>query len=289
MPEQPLSDPAPADSTAATPLDDFLTVLNAASEKVEAMTACIAAGPGDLGLRAHQAQWHVRGVIFHCTSLFNAYRSFARGIAGRAQREDPPNAVIMHSPDCQVMMFEFYALVVLARIALDNLRMTLAPVFKTPVSQIPKSVADVVAGHTDCPVYTWLRDETPLDYLSDVRNCLVHYRSFATSDNALVMEEGLAFDEQQQQAVEMLGTLPEVFKATFRLGEGTVAVNVLLPDRIFVRKGTSKALCPFTYNRRINLLSQSRDFAMMVAQATHMSLGLLGSHGEPAFAFSKKQ
>jgi hypothetical protein len=47
------------------------------------------------------------------------------------------------------MMFEFHALVVLARIALDNLRMTLAPVFKTPVSQISKSVADVVAGHTD--------------------------------------------------------------------------------------------------------------------------------------------
>ena len=68
-------------------------------------------------------------MIYHCRKLVEKYTNVAQGISRRIQ-DTNADVVMMYSPDVQEIMFEFYALVNLARISLDNLRNVLHPVFK---------------------------------------------------------------------------------------------------------------------------------------------------------------
>ena len=188
----------------------------------------------------------------------------------------------MHAPVAQTLMFEFYALVNLSRISLDNLRNVLAPTFTTKFGQLPKSISDYSKGTTDCPLYEWLAEQPIVAYLSDLRNCLVHYRSFATSDNALVTQQG------SPETVPISSDMPELFKAEFRVvGKRTISVNVLLPDAIFEFKNGTKGLAPFKYDLRINLLSQSREFLRLVAESTKQAIALLLKVRKPIYTFKK--
>ncbi len=191
--------------------------------------------------------------------------------------------IIMHSPECQAMMFEFYALVNLARISLDRLLHVLAPVFKTPFQQLPNSVTGFMDAQTDCPVYRILARQPIVPYLIDLRDCVVHYRSFATTDNTQVLLEG----EHDFDLVDRI--MPGLFKAVFRpVGKRRVSVNVLLPDKIFVRDRSGKKLVAFTYQQRINLLSQSREFLKTVVGATAEAFGLLIEPGKPTYTYTKR-
>jgi hypothetical protein len=267
----------------ARPLDIFPAQLEEATKGLTELVHSVAA-VGDHGaLRAHQAEWHVRGVAYHCRNIFEKYKLFVDETSKRAGIDGgPPVAIIMYAPVAQFLMFEFYALVNLSRIALDNLRHLLAPTFKTPFARLPKSISDYSSVTTDCPVYRWLADQPALSYLSDLRNCLVHYRSFATSDNAVVVQEGFEGAEQ------MHTDLPSLFKAEFRLAGGNaIAVNVFLPDTIFEWVGTNKKLATFTYEQRTNLLSQSREFLRLIAYSTKDALSLLLTAREPKYTFQK--
>ena len=136
----------------------------------------------------YQAEWHIRGMLYHNQRVFSHYSDFVREVSERAGQG--ANIIIMYAPMFQQMLFELYALVNLCRIALDNLRLYLAPVFKTPRNQLPKSVRTLIKGTGDCPVLNLLGQKELFEYLVDLRNCLVHYRSFAIHDNAIVIEEG---------------------------------------------------------------------------------------------------
>lgn len=131
-------------------------------------------------LRARQAEWNVRGMSYHCDALLRHYKEFAAGVSGRAMTimdqsgGEPPVMIIMYSPECQRIMFEFCALVNLARISLDRLVHVVAPVFKTPFKGLPNSINDFW-GRTDCPLYLLLEDLPIVSYLIDVRDCLVHF------------------------------------------------------------------------------------------------------------------
>jgi hypothetical protein len=188
--------------------------------------------------------------------VFSHYQLFVAEVGKRAgAMPTPPSTILMYAPVGQQLLFEFYALVNLARISLDNLRNLLEPTFLTPFGELPKSVTDYTKGTTDCPVYTWLCDQPIVAYLSDLRNCLFHYWSFTTSDNAVVIREGLP------DAFGDFADMPWLFRGVFRLeSKRRIAVNVLLPDSIFEYRDGTKRLARFTYDLRINILSQSREF-----------------------------
>lgn len=189
------------------------------------------------------------------------------------------------APSFQHMLFEFYALVNLCRISLDNLRSYLRPLFTRTSDQLPRSVRDVLQGTTNCPVYMFLTDQPLLDYLLDLRNCLVHYRSFATSDNAYVIEEG---SEEAPADDEYLAAMA---KADFRrIGKKGISVNVLVPDRIFGKdKRGGTHLAQFTFTQRWGLISTARGFAELSIGALSHTLRLLAEVPEPVFEFSAKR
>ena len=253
------------------------------AETTKGLTELVHQVGNSYSLAAHQAEWYVRGIAYHCLNLYNKYSEFIKEVIKRvgASAEEAPFEIVMYAPACQPMMFEFYALLNLSRIALDHLRTLLAPKFKTPLSQLPKSVKDYV-NSTDCPLYIWLSGQPILAYLLDLRDCIVHYRTFATSDNALVLRQDC------QNAEQMRVDWPEVFKAEFRLIEdNAIAVNVFLPDEIFVIEGSHKKLVKFTYEERISLLSQSREFLRLVAHVTMKALLMLISDPSPMYEFKK--
>jgi hypothetical protein len=270
------------DNGDARELESFARDLQLAVSEIPSAVSRVLGISDQTDTRACQAEWHVRGIRYHCENLFKHYQRFARGVSARATSSDSyPLALVMHSPEVQSMMFEFYALVNLARISLDRLIYLLGPVFKTPLSQLPNSVNDLLRGKTECPVYQTLAKQHVVRYLIDVRDCLVHFRSFATSDNAVVIQEG------QDEPTGLSD--PSFFRASFRpVDERRIAVNVLLPDRIFT-DADKKKMEPFLYEQRISLLSQSREFLQLIAKTTTDALALLIQPGKPVYEYSKNK
>ncbi|RLI78760.1 hypothetical protein DRP07_10770, partial [Archaeoglobales archaeon] len=235
----------------------------------------------NLTLKVHQAEWHVRGLTYHCRNLIRHYNVIAQDVSKRASVG--ADVVIMYEPAVQKLMFEFYALVNLARISLDNLR-NLSPVFVTPYNQLPKSITNYKPGSTNCPIYERLAKEPILAYLVDIRNCIVHYRTFATSDNAIATAEGV----EELPVLDEIDFTEGVAKFYFRYTGGKFVLNIYLPDVIFVRKPSGeKKLAEFTYKKRYNLLSQSMQFVRLVVYSTIEALELLINPGSPTFFYNR--
>jgi hypothetical protein len=92
-------------------------------------------------LIVHQAEWHFLGVAYHTRNVLTNYNTMMqRDIirAAVASACETPDLLVAPAPEFRGMMFEFYALLNLARITLDNLRVFLRPVFKTNYRQLPK-------------------------------------------------------------------------------------------------------------------------------------------------------
>ena len=241
---------------------------------------------GERSLLGFQAEWHIRGVLYHLRRLFEMHGQFVDEVIARAGAG--AKALFMYAPSYQRMLFEFYALVNLCRISLDNLSVYLRPLFTRRSDQLPKSVRDVLKGSTNCPVYNVLSGQDALDYLLDIRDCLVHYRSFATSDNAFVHEQGTDATELVNGDDEYIAAMA---RADFRrVGETAIAVNVLLPDQIFEMTATGdKRLVQFTYHERWNLLSMARTFAQLAVTSLKGALEALAGIDTPVFEFSAKR
>jgi hypothetical protein len=258
--------------------------------KFHNLAPSVFASRSDRDLLAHEAEWHIRGLLYHLKALAEGYSRVASEVSARAATG--ASVIVMHSPEMQVVLFEFYALVVLARIALDELRKYTAPLFATPAEEIPLSVTAIVRGTTDCPVYSEILGGSMslLNYLLDVRDCLVHRRSFATGDNSVAVLEGI------RAPADLLWPLP-LIRLEFRPAGDGIAVNLFLPDQIYerssngerVRAGQDFVLVrEFTYTSRINLLSQSREFVKLVASAIGASLILLSNVDEARFVWTRR-
>lgn len=234
-------------------------------------------------LLGYQAEWHMRGVLYHLRRLYEFYAEFTREVSSRAGTG--ASVLVMYAPSFQQMLFEFYALVNLARISFDNLRVYLGPLFKRSSDHLPKSVRDVLKGSTNCQVYTALAGQEALDYLLDIRNCLVHYRSFATSDNAYVIEEGIEVEEEGEEFFDAMA------RAEFRrVSPNMISVNVLLPDRIFDTDASgNKRLSKFTYAERWSLLSMARSFAELTIHTLRHAAQCLIEINDPVYEFHAKQ
>jgi len=271
--------------------DDDLRKLEELEQEIDRLEV-FAKGLGDLVARQHpdrsvlgyQAEWHVRGVLYHLRNVYGFYNQFAHEVAMRAGATGA-DVLLMHAPVYQKMLFEFYALVNLCRISLDRLRDYLGPFIKKGSDQLPKSVRDVLKGSSDCPVYTALKDQEIAQYLFDLRDCLVHYRTLAVSHNATVVREGvdlaeLELDRRQFVAATARGSFREV-------GDTGISVNVLLPDRIFDVSQKDK-LIDFTYQDRRNLLSVARSFGVVTVTSLVKAIGCLAQLEEPAYEFKAK-
>jgi hypothetical protein len=120
-------------------------------------------------------------------SHLRLYRNVAASIVARTGAS--PDVIVTHSPEMQHLLFEFYAFMILSRITLDELKKYVAPTFAMNPANLPNSVTDMQKGWTDCPSTrpTWSIKAHLLRYLLDIRDCLVHHRSFATSDNTVAV------------------------------------------------------------------------------------------------------
>lgn len=265
----------------------FNTEISEAEESFRVAAFKVIEQQSDKALLVHQADWHVKGVLHHTRNVLTAYTEFANGVASRASIKPSPDVIVMYAPSFQTMMFEFYALVNLARITMDNLRLFLRPVFKTDFRQLPKSINKSLQGNTDCPAYLDLADNPALQYLCDLRNCIVHFRTFATSDNAVVVNDQLGKDEQDELLLQNRWFDPMARAHFRRVGDG-LSVNVLLPDRIFDHSGTTEKMIQFTYSERYGFLSQTMSFMRLICHTIGQVYTLLLDPGKPTYVFSKK-
>jgi hypothetical protein len=136
-------------------LADFERQIAELEESVRGLGHRVATAHPDRSLVAYQAEWHIRGVIYHLRRLFEMYAVFTRKV-GQMAADTGAQVIYLFAPSFQPMLFEFYALVNLCRISLDNLRIFLKPLFKPSSHQLPKSVRDVMKGKSDCPIYNAL-------------------------------------------------------------------------------------------------------------------------------------
>ena len=276
-------------------IDALVRELGTAASEVRAAATDLISKKGNFSQIVHNSEWHMRGAHYHFSQLANSYDEFAAGAALRvhsiAEKGSDVDVIIMYAPEFQRMMFDFYALVNIVRIFLDNLRIYLQPVFLTKLGQMPKSILDILNGYTDCPVYKTLNSRPDMRYLCDLRNCIVHYRSLATSDNLIVTKEGLSAEDKDMlfNKADPTGRLSSMARAVFRKDDNNAyVVNVFVPDRIFddANKGTKK-LVNFTYEAKWNILSASRDFVNFIRYPLLITYQLLGSVGTPAFQWKK--
>jgi hypothetical protein len=267
-------------------LEDFRQEIAELEQSVEGLGHRVAEAHSERSLLGFQAEWHIRGILYHLRRLFDLYAVFVHEVCARAAPD--ASVLIMYAPSFQEMLFEFYALVNLSRISLDSLRIFLSPVFKRNCDRLPKSIRDVLMGKTDCPVYNALSGQDALEYLLDLRNCLVHYRSFATSDNAYVIEEGFDTSDIDGQYDAYFVAMA---RADFRrIDDKAIAVNILLPDSIFEISATGgKSLTPFTYEQRWSLLSMARSFAQLAVTSLRGALQCLEEINDPVFTFTGKR
>lgn len=234
---------------------------------------------------AHSAEWHVLGALYHCRNLRDRYEVVSQGIQARLSAG--PEVLVMYAPEFQELLFEFYALVSLCKILLDQLRNYLAPVFTTRHGNLPKSVRDFTKGDTDCPVYQRLASHPAFSYLLDIRTCIVHFRTLAVGSNLFVSEEGVNVDDVLGLEF-MQARIPS--RALYRrTPNGEYVVNIYLPDRVFrIEEDGNKRLTDFTYDMRINLLTESVRFVSLSAEAVCESLSLLRDTEKPTFSYTKR-
>jgi hypothetical protein len=239
-------------------------------------------------LLTRQAEWHVKGLIYHAEKLTALYKHVASEVGGR-HLSTKAEYIIFHSEELQELTFEFYAFVLLARLSLDELKNCLKPLF-TSNPQLPNSITDVLKGSTDCPLYSGLQQGQPiLRYLIDIRDCIVHHRTFATSHDAVAMAKE-AEEENFAKTLPQGWQIPVTRIYFNRDTLGKLVVNILLPDAIYEVGQDShrgKMVPHFTYDIGVNILAQSMEFLKLCTYETALALNLLAKESKQGYTWSK--
>ena len=226
-----------------------------------------------------QADWHMHGLIYHLRRMRELYEPATESVAGMAAGDPAGNILITTAPEMQQLLFEFYAFMSLARVTADQLLHFAGPCLNIHKDQRPSSINEAINWETDFPVFVDLAgpQRPVLRYLIDIRDCIVHGRTFATSDGVVAVEEGFPEDKVPDMTPAWYrGVVRTYFR---RLGGTSVSVNISLPDVIwqYSDKGErGKMLDTFTYGQ-VNLLSQSHSFAQMCLLAVLSTLGYVVS------------
>lgn len=236
-------------------------------------------------LKGIYAHWHLSGLIYHLKNILRDYKVISQEVMNRLNTVKFAHAFIMHTPEIRSLMYEFYAFISLARITLDNLRHILYPLFTNEIRQMPKSITAMVSKSTNCAVYERIANTEEIQYLIDLRNCLVHYKNFATSNISLITFEGVDLGKEDDIISQF--TKP-MAKGTFRITENNdIVFNIFLPDKIFDWENNKK-LVPFTYEKRINLLAESMRFMRHILFNYMESFAINIKTQKKIFTFDKK-
>lgn len=253
-------------------LEDFDSELDAIDAiRAERLVRLEPIAPETLQLRLHQADWHLRGLMYHVRRIRSLYAPSTKNVGDMAAGDAAGNILVTASPAMLELMFEFYAFISLARVTLDQLQRYAAPALALEPSQRPSSITDILRWETNFPVYEEIQRQRGLvQYLIDIRDCIVHDRTFATSEGMVAVQEG--FPEDQVPDMPVRWARPVVRTYFRRLGGNKVSVNICLPDQIYVHSATGKRLVSeFTYGK-VNLLTQCREFAALCTNAVTLAL-----------------
>lgn len=237
---------------------------------------------------AHEAEWHLKGLTYHMRKIHQLYGEITVKIMERAMISARPDVLVFYSPEMQALLFEFYALVTLSRITLDHITQhTLAPLFKS--GSLPGSVNDFLKGTSDIKLHESLNNEPSTRYLIDVRDCMVHHRTFGTSDNTIAIADHI--DENALAGIKENWKYP-ITRTYFRIAnEQKLIVNLLLPDAIYEydKEGNrGRLIKDFTYEERRNILRYSMDFIHICGAATIQVMELLKGEELPQFQWAKR-
>lgn len=220
----------------------------------------------DLEVRSYRSEWHIRGLVYHCQNIIKHYNDIGEGLITRvnAISDTKPDVLIMSTLSCQYLMYDFYALINLAKITLDNFVKLINPLFIT--KNIPKSISDIKSGTTNCPMYERHSNDNLTKYLIDLRNCLIHYKSFATRDNVYVIREGVDTIEEAVDSEEIRNFVGSMLRAVYRITEkGEVVFNVYIPDKIFeIKEDGTKRIAEFSYDMKRNIVGYSMKFIRII-------------------------
>lgn len=256
-------------------INDMRTVLN----NVVSQTIAMLEDDGEKR-RVYRFEWNIRGLFYHLENVIDRYIQFAEDVRNRLNGfdsiEEIPVMLIINSPSVNTLMFEFYALVNLSKVTLDNFSKLLYPLFNNV--HLPKSISDLSSGTTNCPMYERLANDYHILYLRDLRNCIVHYRTFATTENAAVILEGT---EPTDLPLDSLW-LSSMTQAVYRTNEERKLVtNIYLPDKIFQKNedGSDKKLAQFTYGEKNNILSMAMRFVRNILFSTIEATAYLQRRG----------
>ncbi len=134
--------------------------------------------------------------------------------------------------------------------------------------------SDILKWDSNFPVYRRLTttDRALVQYLLDLRDCIVHHRTFAATDGLVAVEEG--FPEEKVPDMSPLWFRPVVRTYFRRLGGVKISVNITLPDAIYKysSSGQREQMLPtFTYGK-VNLMSQCKAFAQLCTWSVVMTL-----------------
>jgi hypothetical protein len=239
----------------------------------------------DHSLRGIYAEWHLKGLVYHARTIINNYDKISAELLTRLNSLGKMDIFIMHTPVYQNLMFEFYAFVNLAKISLDNLRYILYPLFITSTNQMPKSISGMESSKTDCSVYERVAKTKEIKYLIDLRNCLVHYRTFATDTNSMVVLEGTDLAEIEKLSNGWTNTMA---KGMYRITQADdVVFNIYIPDQIFEETSGGKKLAHFKYESRINITAETMRFLRQIAFNYLESLALNIHSQEKRYNYNK--
>jgi hypothetical protein len=219
----------------------------------------------DRVLLIQQADWHLRGLLYHLRRIRALYEPAIQNVADMAAGDSAGNILVTTAPEMPQLVFELYAFMNLARVTLDQLIRFAGPALTLHSQQRPNSITDVLKWETTFPVFVDLttKHRPLLQYLVDIRDCIVHDRTFASSEGVTAVEEG--FPEDRMPDMPPMWSRGVVRTYFRRLGGKKVSVNILLPDAIYNYNESgvrTSMIRNFSYGS-VNVLSQCRAFAQL--------------------------
>ncbi|WP_105620063.1 hypothetical protein [Vallitalea okinawensis] len=237
--------------------------------------------------RFQRYEWHLHGLVYHMKNLITYYSDIGEQVRLRINSgEDIPAIIILNCESGQKLYYEFYSFVNLTKITLDNLSKMVYPLFEN--KDLPNSFSKYNAGTTNCPLYEWLSNTDLIYYFIDIRNLLVHFKSFATTDNIVVLKDDL-LDEINNATndIESYKFYTEcMLKSYYRIQDKRLVFNIKIPDSIF--EGAHDKICKFEYYENKNIIAESMKLTRVIFQTVSFIRDYYSSERKPEFKYHKK-
>lgn len=212
-------------------------------------------------------------LIHNHTHLLNAYKLYANDVAERTKdivlsaylkKRKLPQIILTiseHGPD---IFYELNNFVINSKLLLDNIRLVCP---KINGESLPKSITKILHKVEKGDIRTdYLKCialyKGELQYLINFRDYLVHYGTYGTSSGVCMVSLNAKADIGKKILKFNNIRGPAIF--VVRSWRGHFKFNVYLPDAFYENNGSAKIVKGFTYKRRVNLLSWTRNSLIII-------------------------